>query len=144
MSDQAVFILKRCHFHLHNITAVRTSLTKAWTEKLIHARISSRLDFCDSLLTGLPSSQIYKLQKIQNAIATILTKTPRRNHMHPVLKALHCLPITYRNDLKILTLPHNGLKVQLLQDFLSLHAPSHSTRSKDQFLLHQPNARMRR
>ena len=54
------------HFHLHNIAAIRDQLTTAATEQLIHSLVSSRLDYCNSLLYGVPQYKINYLQRVQN------------------------------------------------------------------------------
>jgi hypothetical protein len=61
-------------FHLKNIGKVRKLLTHDSTAQLIHALITSRLDYCNALFYNMPASLIYRLQKIQNLAARILTK----------------------------------------------------------------------
>ena len=62
----------------------------------IHAFISIRLDYCNSILYNLPKNSILRLQIIQNQAARILTKTPRRDHITEVLIDLHWLRIEER------------------------------------------------
>ena len=62
----------------------------------MHALISSRLDFCNSILYNLPNNKIERLQRIQNQAARILTRSPRRNHIIPALIELHWLRINTR------------------------------------------------
>ena len=64
--------------------------------------MSSRLDYCNSLLYGLPQAQIDKIQRVQNAAARLIFKQPKFSHITPVLYQLHRLPIKYRIELKIL------------------------------------------
>ena len=54
-------------YHLRNISKIRRYLSQDTTEILIHAYITSKLDNCNSLLYGLPTYMINKLQSIQNA-----------------------------------------------------------------------------
>ena len=72
--------------------------------KIVHALISSRLDFGNALLHNLPQSQLSKLQKLQNAAARIVTLSPKRTHITPILQSLHWLPIKDRIVFKILLL----------------------------------------
>ena len=54
-------------YYLYNIRRIRPYLSREATETLIHAFITSRLDYCNSLVHGIPSYQLQKLQWIQNA-----------------------------------------------------------------------------
>ena len=89
-------------FHLRNITKI-CILSKTDAEKLIHAFVISRLDYCNSLLSGCPNKSIKTLHLIQNAAARVLTETRKRDHISPVLASLHWLPVQFRIEFKILT-----------------------------------------
>ena len=83
-------------FHLRNIGRIRHLLSQNATAQLIHALISIRLDYCNSILYNLPKNSISRLQRIQNQAARIQTKTPRRDHITEVLIDLHWLRIEER------------------------------------------------
>ena len=76
-------VCRSTHFHLRNIGRIRHLLSYDACAQLIHALISIRLDYCNSLLYNLPKGSIERLQKIQNQAARILTKTPRCDHGRP-------------------------------------------------------------
>ena len=71
-------------------------VSKKCTETLIQAFISSRLDYCNSLLYGLPAYQIQKLQRVQNSAARLVFEESKFCHITPLLRALHWLPVVYR------------------------------------------------
>ena len=71
-------VTKTSFFHLRNIAKVRPFINQKDAEKLIHAFISSRLDYCNALFTGLPKGTTERLQLIQNSAAQLLTRTKRR------------------------------------------------------------------
>ena len=61
-----------------------------------NSMISSRLDYCNSLLYGISKYNVAKLQKIQNDLCRIVFRLNRTSHVTPFLQKLHWLPITYR------------------------------------------------
>ncbi|CAB4010661.1 Hypothetical predicted protein, partial [Paramuricea clavata] len=91
-------------YHLHNIRRIRKYLSRESTEKLVHAFVTSHLDYCNGLLYGLPNNAIAKLQRVQNAAARILYRAPQFSHITPLLYELHWLPVKYRIEYKIITL----------------------------------------
>ena len=111
---------------------VRKYLNQKSTETLIHAFVSSRLDNCNSLLFGLPSYQISKLQRIQNIAARLVTLTNKRSHIKPILLKLHWLPISERINYKILMLVFksiHGLAPLYISSLITIQKPTRSLRS---------------
>ena len=107
--------------------------------------VTSRLDYCNGLMYGLPDCLINRLERVQNTTARLVTKSGKYDHITPVLKNLHWLPVKYRLEFKI-----------LLQVFKSLHghAPSYlrnkltlrqnnKTRSDNKLLLSVPRSRLK-
>ena len=60
------------HFHLCNIVKIRNILSQRDAEKLVHAFVNSRLDYCSSLLLGCLKNSLKSLQLIQNAAARVV------------------------------------------------------------------------
>jgi len=59
------------------------------------------LDYCNSLLYGLPDTLLRKLQSVQNATARLINGTQRRDYITPVRRELHWLPIRERVKFKV-------------------------------------------
>ena len=116
-------------FHLRNITKIRRILSKTDAEKRIHAFVTSRLDYCNSLLSGCPNKSIKTLQLIQNAAARVLTGTRNRDHISPVLASLHWLPVKFRIEFKILLLTYKALHGQAPSYLKELIVPYYPTRT---------------
>ena len=133
---------KGAFYHLHNIRHIRKYLDKDSTEKLIHAFITNRLDYCNGLLYGLPSNLISKLQRVQNAAARLVYRAPRYCHITPLLRELHWLPVKSRIDYKILISTFKaiyGIAPKYISDLVSLRPNStYRLRSNDKFLLSSP------
>uniref|UniRef100_A0A3P9CSH2 Reverse transcriptase domain-containing protein n=1 Tax=Maylandia zebra TaxID=106582 RepID=A0A3P9CSH2_9CICH len=117
--DSHVKSLSRsCFFHLRNISKLRHMVSLAELEKIVHAFVSSRLDYCNSLFTSLDKSCRSRLQAIQNAAARLLTRSSKRAHITPILCSLHWLPIDFRIHFKIIVLTYRALNGQA-PDYLS-------------------------
>ncbi len=67
-------------------------------EILIHAFMTSRLDYCNALVGGCSACLINKLHMVQNAAARVLTRTRKYDYISPVMSTLHWLPIKHRID----------------------------------------------
>uniref|UniRef100_A0A8C2GW53 Reverse transcriptase domain-containing protein n=1 Tax=Cyprinus carpio TaxID=7962 RepID=A0A8C2GW53_CYPCA len=134
-------VTKTAFFHLRNIAKLRNMLPVPDAEKLVHAFMTSRLDYCNALLGGCPASSINKLQVVQNAAARVLTRSRKYDHITPILQSLHWLPIKFRISYKILLLTYkalNGLAPAYLTSLLPRYNPSRSLRSQNAGLLIVP------
>ena len=88
-------ICKTSCFHLRAIRKIRQFLDKDSTILLLHAFFISRLDYCNSLLFGLPDYVINRLQLIRNSAARLVSCARKHDHVTPLLINLHWLPIQY-------------------------------------------------
>ncbi len=131
-SSHVKAVTKSAYYHLKNIARIRCFVSSQDLEKLVHAFITSRVDYCNGLLTGLPKKTIRQLQLIQNAAARILTRTRKYEHITPVLRSLHWLPVTFRIDFKVLLLVYkslNGIGPKYMADMLTEYKPNRPLRS---------------
>ena len=97
----------------------------------MHAFITSRLDFCNSLFYGLPKQTIKQLQHVQNAAARMVALTPKHEHISPVLQELHWLPVEQRIISEILLMTFkclNGIAPSYLSDLVTRYIPRRNLR----------------
>ena len=85
--DHITAICRSTYFHIRNIEKIRNLLSYNACSTIIHALISCRLDYCNSLLYIVPTHKTDRLQRLQNQCARMLTKSPRREHITRVKKA---------------------------------------------------------
>ncbi len=102
-------VCKSGYYHLRNISRIRKCITNESCVTLVHAFITSRLDYCNTLFAGLPDCDIDKLQLVQNSAARVVTLTRKFDHITPVLCNLHWLPVKERISFKILLLTYKAL-----------------------------------
>ena len=94
--------------------------------------ITSRLDNCNATFAGVADEQIARIQKIQNNAAWLILKKSKRDHVTPLLKEFHWLPVKYRIQYKLATLAFlhfDGTLPPYLSSSLCTYQPSRSLRS---------------
>ena len=150
--DMGTHITKTCSsafYYLYNIRHIRKYLSRESTEKLVHAFISSRLVYCNSLLYGIPEYQTRKLQRVMNASARLIYRAPKFCHITPPLAELHWLPMRARIHCKILPITCkilHGHAPKYLSDLISIQQPlCYSLRRNDNDpLLKRPIAKTKK
>uniref|UniRef100_A0A3Q4HRN5 Reverse transcriptase domain-containing protein n=1 Tax=Neolamprologus brichardi TaxID=32507 RepID=A0A3Q4HRN5_NEOBR len=139
-------VKKNSFYQLRQISKAKPFLPLKDLEKLIHAFITSRLDYCNSLYSGLQHSSLLWLELIQNAAVRLLTGTRIHEHITPILAKLHWLPVKYHIDFKILLFTFNilnNLAPSYLSELLHSYNPNRALRSSNHRLLAQPRTRMK-
>ena len=63
---------KSAYHMIYNLRRIRKFLDKDSTKTIVHACITSKLDYCNGLLYGIPDSQIGRLQRVQNTCARLI------------------------------------------------------------------------
>ena len=132
MKEQVCRVCQLCYLELRRIGSIRRYLSKETTKTLVTSFVLSRLDYCNSLLVGLPQTLLLKLQKVQNSAARLVCKASRHDHITPLLQDLHWLPISARIEYKISTLCYHIVRTtapSYLSDLLQLYSPSRDLRS---------------
>ena len=101
MSTHISKLCSSAFFQLHNISRIRKFLSPVETKSLVHAFVASRVDYCNSLLYGLPASQLSKVQRVFNTAARLVCCAPHFSHITPLMYELHWLPLKQRIHFKI-------------------------------------------
>ena len=132
MSAQVNKVCQNAYLEIRKIASIRKYLTTEATKTLVVSLVLSRLDFCNSLLAGLPHNQIEKLQRVMNSAARLIFRVSKHEHISPLLYRLHWLPISLRIQFKISTICFNivsGSAPPYLSELLQIYTPSRSLRS---------------
>ena len=104
MEQHVSHLCRSLRLAMRQIAFKRRYLTEKDTVQLVCSFVLSRLDYCNATLAGLPATHIARLQRIQNNAARLVLQKSKRQHVTPLLKQLHWLPIQTRIDYKLATL----------------------------------------
>ena len=132
-----------CHaayLELRRIASIRPYLTQSATAQLVSSAITSRLDYCNSILARLPLKQISRLQSPEQRCKTCLRKC-RYDHVTPLLQELHWLPMKFRPQYKIATFVYrffDGSLPGYHSQTLCAYEPTRNLRSSCEKLLKVP------
>ena len=145
MTQHISNVVRNAFLKIREISYYRRFLTHSATKTLIHAYVTSRLDYCNGLLYGLPKESINRLQSVLNTAARLVTLTRKYDSITPVLKELHWLPVEFRIQYKIIlqvfkTL--NDMGPKYLSDKLHLKT-TRGLRSDNKKLLKIPTSRLK-
>ncbi len=127
---------------IRKLGSIRKFLTDDSTEILVHAFITSRVDYCNSLLIGLPKYLINRLQMVQNTAARVAKRVRKYDHITPVLFNLHWLPVEQRIQFKVLLTIYkvlHGIAPEYLQELVSRDM---SVRRVEELVLKVPHTKM--
>ena len=120
-------ICKSCFYHIRDPRRIRRHIPLSTAKTISNALISSRLDYCNSLLNNIAIEQdLSKLQCVQNCLARDVLRAPRFSRSLPLLKQLHWLPFNYRIKFKLSTLTYRALAIHQPPYLASLTSPDNS------------------
>ena len=92
---------RNCYYVIRNIRSIRRYISDDLCHTLVKCLVLNQLDYCNSLLYGLPECEISKLQKVQNCAAKLVLNLKWSDSSSAALKSLNWLPIRKRIDFKI-------------------------------------------
>ena len=78
----------------------RPFLTQSAAQTLITTLVLSKLDYCNAILSGVTMENVSKLQTVQNHAAKLILRRKKSDHVTPILKELHWLPVDARINYK--------------------------------------------
>jgi hypothetical protein len=135
-------ICQSCNFHLRALRHIRPLLSLDLAKQLACSIVSSRLDYCNSLLSNTSQHNISRLQTVQNNLARIVCNVPPKTSAGPLLKQLHWLPIEQRIAYKIASTTYTVLEngsPEYLHNVLNPYVPTRCLRSASSHLLTAPH-----
>ena len=141
MKDHVKNLVRAASFAIYRIGRLRRYLDRPSVERLVHAFVSSRLDSCNALLYGLQEKEIAKLQRVQNTAARLVTGCKKHDHITPVLRDLHWLPVHQRIRYKIALLAFkalHGMAPRYITELVEERKPPRALRSASELLLRPP------
>ena len=125
-------VCSSCIYHIRDLRRIRRHLDLESAKLLANALVSSRFDYCNSLLSGIAETELTKLRRVLNRLAGVVTKSPPFTRSVPLLRSLHWLPLKCRVHFKICLLtykaPHEEQPVYL-RSLIAISLPSRSLRS---------------
>ena len=125
--------------HLRRIGKIRSFLSTDAANKLAVSLNLSRLDYCNSLLAGIPDNKLNKLQRIQNHAARLVLYKSRHASASGLLRTLRWLPVKARIQYKIACFCfqriYRNSMPPYISDLLHPYCPSRTLRSLDTSLL---------
>ena len=101
MCNQVHRVVRSAYFQLRSIGLAQKMLTVAATKQLVQALVISRLDYCNSLLTGIPTSLMSRLEMVQHRAARLIFRSSGHQSVTVLMKDLHWLPVTSRVLFKV-------------------------------------------
>ena len=121
-------VFSACFYHLRRLHQLRYAVSKSTMQRLVSALMLARIDYCNSVLTGLPAITLAPLKRVMNAAVRLVARLGVSDHVTPPMRELHWLPVTFRVQYELCLMAHasvNGRSPEYITDVLvpmpSLH-----------------------
>ena len=134
-------IVKASNFNIRALRHIRPMLDRTVANTVACSIVSTRLDYCNSLLYRTSASNLQRLQRVQNTLARVVTGTRKYDHIKPVLRELHWLPVAQRVQYKVALITHKVLSTsepRYLNNLITEYQPSRHLRSENKRHLSKP------
>ena len=115
MHDHMSRAASSCFFHLRRLHQLCGVVCRSTMQQLVSALVLSRLDYCNAVLSELPSTTLDPLQRGLNAAVCLAAGVGPRDHVTEQMKELHWLPIKYRINFKLCLMMHVAVTDQCPQ-----------------------------
>lgn len=132
MTEQVRTLCQSAYGEIRRISSIRKYLSTDATKTLVTSLVLSRVDYCNSLLAGLPMTLLGKIQKVMNNAARLIFRASPRQHTSPLLSDLHWLRIENRIKYKVCTLCFGiftGSAPDYLSSLVTIYVPRRNLRS---------------
>jgi hypothetical protein len=123
---------KASYFNIRALRHIRSALTRETAGSVAASLVQTRLDYCNSILTGTTTKNLSKLQRVQNSLARVVTGHRRNEHITPVLADLHWLRVEDRIKYKLCCITFNAKNLRqpsYLADLIQPYQPVRLLRS---------------
>ena len=140
-------VVRGCNYHLRALRHIRPVISMEVAKTVACSMVSSRLDYCNSLLHGTSAKNLHRLQIVQNDLARTVLQVSRRTSATQSLKTLHWLPVKQRIDYKIATTVYKlrqSSAPAYLREFIVDYQPPRTLRSSEKLLLRELKGPARR
>ena len=137
-------VCSSCYYHIRALRHIRPSLNQETAANIGRSVVSSRLDYCNSLMYGISKANMKKLQRVQNALIRVICSLGPRDSVSGARRDLHWLPIEQRIIFKIAVLTFNCRRRSAppyLCDLVHDYLPRRTLRSGDGVTLEVPRTK---
>jgi Reverse transcriptase (RNA-dependent DNA polymerase) len=119
MANHVNTLCRTCFYELRQIRVIRRNLSHEAAITLVHSFIMTRLDYCNSILVGLPLFRIRQLQSVLNCAARVVANLSKFSHISAYMRdTLHWLPVDRRIEFKLLLLSRASI-LRTAPDYIS-------------------------
>ena len=82
-----------CFYHLRRLRQLLYAVSKSTMQRLVSALVLARIDYCNSVLVGLPAITLAPLKRVMNAAVRLVAGLGMRDHVTPAMRELHWLQV---------------------------------------------------